>query len=121
MTDPNRPIADARAAFGRLATSDKAAFVFEATFDTIGQAIAETGRTLSDAVSSMDFDALFRMDGRDFASPPAPPPAPTGPAGPAASAAPPAARRATAKKPAPRKKTPPNPGVPPTDDGPAAA
>ena len=122
MTDPNRPIADARAAFERLATSDKAAFVFEATFETIGQAIAEAGRSVSDAMSSMDLDALFRMDGQDFASPPPPPPAPKAPVGRKPSAKAPAARKATAKKAAPRKKTPPpNPGVPPTDDDPTAS
>ena len=54
---------DVRSAFERLDTPDKAAFVFEATFETIGQAIGETGRRVSEAVASIDFDALFRMDG----------------------------------------------------------
>ncbi len=60
MPAPRPPIDDLRRAFERLATPDKAAFVLEATFDTIGQAIAETGRRVSTAVRDLDLDAIFR-------------------------------------------------------------
>lgn len=99
MPDSSRrpPFDEVRAAFERLATPDKAAFVFEATFETIGQAIAETGRRFSAAVSSLDLDSVFHMDGEDPAT------AEPGPA------------------PKPRGRTRrPNPGVPPTDEMPPA-
>ncbi len=60
MSDSRPPIDDLRRAFERLTTSDKAAFVLEATFDTIGQALAETGRRVSTAVQDLDLDAIFR-------------------------------------------------------------
>ena len=106
MSDSTRPpFDDVRAAFERLATPDKAAFVLEATFETIGQAITETGRRVSDAVSSLDLDALFRMDGTSG-----------GPAsgGPMPGATPPG------PAPRPRRTPPRSPGVPPTDDAPPA-
>ena len=102
---PRPPFDDVRAAFERLATPDKAAFVLEATFETIGQALAETGRRVSDAVSSLDLDALFRMDGTHDAPGATPP-------GAAASGAAPRSR--------PRRTPPRSPGVPPTDDAPPA-
>lgn len=97
------PFDDVRAAFERLGTSDKAAFVLEATFETLGQAIGETGRRFGDAVSSLDLDALFRMDGATAEAPE--------PAAPTSSA--PKPRKTAGKK-------KPNPGVPPTDDAPPA-
>lgn len=53
----------ARAAFDDLSTADKTAFVLEATFQTLGQAIGETGRHVSDALtdlSDLDVEAWFR-------------------------------------------------------------
>ena len=60
MPTPRPPVDELRRAFERLATPDKAAFVLEATFDTIGQAISETGRRVSNAVQDLDLDAIFR-------------------------------------------------------------
>ncbi len=60
MSAPRPPIDDLRRAFERLTTPDKAAFVLEATFETIGQALAETGRRVSTAVQDLDLDAIFR-------------------------------------------------------------
>ena len=103
---------DVRSAFDRLGTSDKAAFVLEATFDTIGQAVAETGRRVADAVSSLDLDGFFRDPMR-----PAPPDA-------ARDAAPPSAPSApqfdAAEAPARPTRSRRNPGVPPRPDGPSA-
>ncbi|HEX9950923.1 MAG TPA: hypothetical protein VGB53_04085 [Rubricoccaceae bacterium] len=97
---------DVRAAFERLGTSDKAAFVLEATFGTIGEAVAETGRRVADAVSTLDLDGLFRDPMR-----PAPPDAapPSTPPFDDADEAP--ARSARSRR---------NPGVPPGPDGPPA-
>jgi hypothetical protein len=104
MTDPSRPpFDDVRAAFERLATPDKAAFVLEATFDTIGQALGETGRRVSEAVSSLDLDALFRMPSEPAAGPSS---------GPASAPPPSRPKRSGPSRPAP--------GTPPTDDGPSA-
>lgn len=115
MSDPKRPpFEDVRDAFERLATPDKAAFVLEATFSTLGQAIGETGRHLADAVSSLNLDGLFRMDGeapRDTTMDPDVAAA----AAAAASTKPPAGKTAGAKK----GRTPRDPGVPPTDGAPA--
>lgn len=98
MPDSTRrpPFDEVRAAFERLATPDKAAFVFEATFATLGQALSETGRRFSSAVSDLDLDSVFRMDGD--------------PTAPDADPAPKARPRATRR----------NPGVPPTDEMPPA-
>ena len=100
---------DVRSAFDRLGTSDKAAFVLEATFDTIGQAVAETGRRVADAVSSLDLDGFFRDPMR-----PAPPEAARDAAQP--SAPPFDAAEAPARPTRSRR----NPGVPPRPDGPSA-
>ena len=85
-TDPPRPhpFDDVRAAFERLGTSEKAAFVFEATFGTIGQALEETGRRVGAAIDDLDIDAWFRTPPRAPwpprpARPPAPPEPPTSP------------------------------------------
>lgn len=94
------PFDDVRAAFDRLATPDKVAFVLEATFETIGQALGETGRRVSDVVSSFDVDSLFRdapSAERPSAAPGAAParpkrsprpPRPDAPGGPAAGSGP---------------------------------
>ena len=93
-TDPPRPHAfdDVRRAFERLGTSEKAAFVFEATFATLGQALAETGRRAGAAIDDLDIDAWFRPPPRSPgprarrphrpATPPGPPSAPAPPEGP---------------------------------------
>lgn len=76
---PRTPLDDARAAFDPLSTPDKTAFVLQATFETIGQALAETGRTLSDAIHAMDVDAWFRPPGAAPTDPPPPAPPTTPP------------------------------------------
>lgn len=91
-TDPPRPdpFDDVRAAFGRLGTSEKAAFVFEATFGTLGQALEETGRRVSAAIDDLDVDAWFRTPPRGPRPPrrprpprsATPPPRPDAPSGP---------------------------------------
>ena len=96
-SDPPRPnpFDDVRSAFGRLATSEKAAFVFEATFSTLGQALAETGRRVGTAIDDLDIDAWFRPPPRGprpaqpprpgrppRPAPPPPPPGPVPPEGP---------------------------------------
>ena len=59
MPDPrSRAYDEARSAFDQLETEDKTAFVLEATFATIGQAIDETGRWFArtvENVTSEDF------------------------------------------------------------------
>ena len=89
--DPPRPhpFDDVRTAFERLATSEKAAFVFEATFETIGQALGETGRRVSAAIDDLDIDAWFRPPPRGprparpkAPDPPDPPTGPVAPEGP---------------------------------------
>lgn len=47
------PLDTAREAFEPLSTPDKTAFVFQATFDTIGQAISETGKAFADLIHQM--------------------------------------------------------------------
>lgn len=84
-TDSRTPFDDVRKAFADLQTSEKAAFVFEATFETLGQALAETGRNVATAIDDLDVDSWFRTATQpeaDFAAPPPPPPAPPPPAGP---------------------------------------
>ncbi len=101
------PYDDLRAAFDRLATPDKVAFVFEATFGTIGQALTETGRHVADAVSSLDLDSIFR----DPMRPGNPMPDPATAAAAAATAEAPTKRPGRARR---------DPGVPPSPDGPPA-
>ncbi len=92
---PRSPFDDVREAFSDLRTSEKAAFVFEATFETLGQAISETGRRVATAIDDLDIDEWFRPPPRqDFSEPPPPP-------------APPPASKAPAPPPSP--KTPPPP------------
>ena len=100
MAAPNspspNPFDDVREAFAGLDTSEKAAFVFEATFATIGQALHETGRRVSEAIDDLNIDDWFRTPPEaDFGAPP-PPPRP--------------------KKPAPRAKTTRKPPPPPDTD-----
>lgn len=103
MAAPNKtpnPFDDVREAFADLDTSEKAAFVFEATFATLGQALHETGRRVADAIDELDVDSWFRPPTpQDVGAPPPPPPTP--------------------KKPSPRAKTTPPP-PPPFDAGPEA-
>ena len=102
----NDPFDDVRDAFSDLGTSEKAAFVFEATFDTIGQALAETGRRVAHAIDDLDIDSWFRAPHppEDMAPPPPPPPPPARKA--------PAKKTAGKAKPASSAKRPPK--KPPT-------
>ena len=96
------PFDSVRDAFEELGTSEKAAFVLEATFATLGQALAETGRRAASAIDDLDIDSWFRpyaTAARDVGAPPPPPPAPDPPVSPSPKAP-------TAKKP-PARKTPP--------------
>ena len=62
QTDPR--YSHVRDAFSKLDTQDKAAFVLEATFDTLGQALHDVGKSVGDAVDRMGredfFDDFFR-------------------------------------------------------------
>ena len=75
-THPNRtPFDDVRDAFADLDTSEKAAFVFEATFSTLGQALQETGQRVAEAIDDLDIDSWFRTtEPEDVGAPPPPPP-----------------------------------------------
>lgn len=84
------PFDDVRSAFDGLDTSEKAAFVLEATFNTLGQALNETGRRVAKTIDDMNIDDWFRPMAADpkadpaspgFAAPPPPPPVPPPPAG----------------------------------------
>ncbi len=106
------PFDDVRDAFADLGTSEKAAFVLEATFETIGQALSETGRRAAAVLDDLDIDSWFRTwEPQDVGAPPPPPPAP-----------PPATKpptKATGKPPTPKKtagKTKPPTRRPPADD-----
>lgn len=63
-----------RAEFEKLGTQDKTAFVLEATFATLGQAIEDTGRQVADALDHIvNFDfGSWREEG---SAPDAPNPA----------------------------------------------
>ena len=82
-TDPR--YADAREAFARLDTQDKAAFVLEATFDTVGQALRDVGQGVGDVLEKVGkedfFDDLFRRarspEAASAPGPAAPPPSGT--------------------------------------------
>ena len=68
------PFDDVRDAFADLRTSEKAAFVLEATFETISQALAETGRRAAAVLDDLDIDAWFHgSEARDVGAPPPPP------------------------------------------------
>lgn len=65
-----------RAAFERLDTQQKTAFILQATFDTIGKAIGETGERVANAVREFDLEGCFRAwdakAGRAAQDPPSP-------------------------------------------------
>jgi len=90
----------ARAAFEKLDTNEKSAFIFEATFNTIGQALEETGRRVADIFESINVDDLFTQDAEEEEAP----------AEPKAKKAAPPKKAAPRKKPASRAKkaTPPS-------------
>ena len=57
--DARKQYSKTRAEFEKLGTQDKTAFVLDATFATIGQAIEDTGRQFADIlerVANYDFD-----------------------------------------------------------------
>ena len=55
-TDPK---SRARDAFADLPTPEKTAFVIEATFQTIGEALRETGQRLADVINEFDPESFF--------------------------------------------------------------
>jgi hypothetical protein len=76
--DARKQYKKTRSEFEKLETQDKTAFVLEATFATIGQAIEETGRHFADAMeraATFDFGS-WREEGDepDDAPNPAEPP-----------------------------------------------
>lgn len=89
------PRAAARAAFDKLDTTEKTSFILEATFNTIGQALEETGRRVADVVESFDLDDLFTADSVEDPVDARPP------------------KAAPRKKPSPRAKTTPPPKTAP--------
>lgn len=94
---PSSPFDDVRSAFDGLATSKKAAFVLEAAFTTLGQALEETGRRVSQTLDDLNVEDWFRPMGpeprtktsTEHAAPPPPPPVPPPPAGKTRPSAPP--------------------------------
>ena len=75
--DARKQYSKTRAEFEKLETQDKTAFVVEATFTTIGQAIEETGRQFADVLeraANFDFGS-WREEGSepDAPNPAAPP------------------------------------------------
>ncbi|MDX1421176.1 MAG: hypothetical protein R3181_14520 [Rubricoccaceae bacterium] len=66
-----------REAFARLETQDKAAFVLEATFDTMGQALRDVGQSVGDTLEMMGredfFSDLFRRRAAEADTPNAAP------------------------------------------------
>ena len=109
---PHDPFDSVRDAFSDLGTSEKAAFVLEATFETIGQALTETGRRAATILDDLDIDSWFRApEAEDVGAPPPPPAAPpppvrTAPETPSEAAS---ARKSTAQTPNPETPTTPNP------------
>src|SRR6056297_2966284 len=75
--DARKQYQKTRSEFKKLETQDKTAFVLEATFATIGQAIEETGRHFADAMeraATFDFGS-WREEGDEPDAPnPAEPP-----------------------------------------------
>lgn len=107
------PFENVREAFNTLGTSEKAAFVLEATFETLGQALSETGRRAATVVDDLDIDSWFQhREPEDVGAPPPPPPAPPTPT-PSTSSAPPPP---VSKAPTPPKKTAGKPKPPPATD-----
>lgn len=70
--DARQQYSKTRAEFEKLGTQDKTAFVLEATFATIGQAIEETGRQVADVldhVANFDFGSWREPGDEPSASP----------------------------------------------------
>lgn len=59
------PFADVRAAFEKLATADKTAFIVEATVGTISSAIEETSQRVTDWFDAMDPESKANADKND--------------------------------------------------------
>lgn len=98
------PFDSVRDAFAGLGTSEKAAFVLEATFETLSQALAETGRRAAMVLDDLDIDSWFQSSGSwDVGAPPPPPEADPPASKPETKAA--APKRTAKKKPA-SKSTP---------------
>ncbi len=113
------PFDNVRDAFADLDTSEKAAFVLEATFSTLGQALAETGRRAASVLDDLDIDAWFTAPPRSYGSPEETPPADEPPPMPATPVD--IETTATRKKPGSKKKPPSKtagkpPRQPPADD-----
>ena len=94
MPTSTDPKARAREAFDHLPTTEKTAFVIEATFATIGSALRETGQRLADVINEFDPEEMFRMDPEHEDAEPKPKPRKKA-----------AAKTARAKKPAATKTT----------------
>lgn len=105
-TDPK---SRARDAFADLPTPEKTAFVIEATFQTIGEALRETGQRLADVINEFDPESFFDTGAESEDESPAPDAKRAAATQPAAtvSAATKPKRKTTssAKKPAAKKKT----------------
>ena len=93
------PFDDVREAFSDLDTSEKAAFVFEATFATLGQALHETGRRVAEAIDDLDVDSWFQTGHPEDVGAPPPPPKPRTPRASTASKPKPPRAKTTRKKP----------------------
>ena len=108
------PFDSVRDAFSDLGTSEKAAFVLEATFATLGQALAETGRRAAAVVDDLDIDSWFRTPPPRTTTRPAPTASPEPPPMPAT----PADLKKTASRPdkEPGDSPPKTAGEPPTDE-----
>ena len=102
------PFDRVRDAFASLGTSEKAAFVLEATFSTLGQALAETGRRAAEAIDALNIDAWFAAPPEPHGAPPEPPPM----------AATPADLKKTASRPSAPDAAPDTPPNAPPDDAP---
>lgn len=75
--DARKQYAKTRAEFEKLETQDKTAFVVEATFTTLGQAVEETGRQFADVlerVANFDFGSWREPGSEPDAPNPAEPP-----------------------------------------------
>lgn len=70
--DARKQYSKTRDEFEKLGTQDKTAFVLEATFATIGQAIEDTGRQVADVLERV---ANYDFGARPDTDPPAPNPA----------------------------------------------
>lgn len=70
--DARKQYSKARDEFEKLGTQDKTAFVLEATFATLGQAIEDTGRQFADVLERV---ANYNFGARPETEPPTPNPA----------------------------------------------